>query len=78
MKDKIIEIIGHGMEPERAELMADQILALRNTELILMIISEVESELNKILYPLVKYGMYNEATEVSIMSKKINHLYDLI
>lgn len=78
MKDKILEIIGHGMEPERAELMADHILALRNTEIILMIIGEVEDELNKMLYPLAKRGLYDEATEVGIMSKKLNHLYDLI
>jgi hypothetical protein len=58
--------------------MADQILALRNTELILMIIGEVEDELNKMFYPLVKRGMYDEASEVGIMSKKLNHLYDLI
>jgi hypothetical protein len=28
MKKKIIEIIGFGIEPERAELMADQIMEL--------------------------------------------------
>jgi hypothetical protein len=28
MKQKIIEIIGFGMEPERAELMAEQLLLL--------------------------------------------------
>jgi Zn-dependent alcohol dehydrogenase len=28
MKDKIIEIIGFGMEPERAELKADEIIKL--------------------------------------------------
>ena len=78
MKEQIIEIIGHGMGPERAELMADQILALRNTGLILMIISEVEAELNRMFYPLAKRGLYDEAREVGIMSKKLNHLYDLI
>ncbi len=28
MKEKIIEIIGHGMEPERASLVADELLRL--------------------------------------------------
>lgn len=34
MKAKIIEIIGHGMEPERAELKAMEILLLFNSHVI--------------------------------------------
>lgn len=32
MKKKIIDIIGHGIEPERAELKADEIIELFNKE----------------------------------------------
>jgi hypothetical protein len=34
MKEKIIQIIGFGMEPERAELMADEIILNFNSHII--------------------------------------------
>ena len=34
MKEKIIEIIGHGIEPERAELMAGEIILNFNAYMI--------------------------------------------
>ena len=34
MKEKIIEIIGFGMEPERAELKASQIIILFNQRIL--------------------------------------------
>ena len=34
MKEKIIQIIGHGMEPERAELMATEIILNFNAHII--------------------------------------------
>lgn len=68
MKEKIIEIIGHGMEIERAELMADKILALLiNYDAI----CEIVEDLNAGSLVLAKMGCYDLATELSDLSKRI-------
>lgn len=49
MKEKIIEIIGFGMEPERAELKATQIIILFNQRVIDVLKQAKENDLIKIM-----------------------------
>jgi len=49
MKEKIIEIIGHGMEPERAELKADELIILFNEHILNKFKESLDNNANNLM-----------------------------